>query len=45
MWELFFSESNRLRKLVVVQNADGRLEVFGTASDNTIWHTWQIITQ
>jgi hypothetical protein len=28
--------------LVVIQNQDGRLEVFGTAPDDTIWHTWQI---
>jgi hypothetical protein len=25
----------------VGRNADGRLEVFGTAADSTIWHTWQ----
>jgi hypothetical protein len=40
-WEPFHSAGDRLRNLAVGQNADGRLEVFGTASDDSIWHTWQ----
>jgi len=27
--------------LAVTQNLDGRLELFGTASDGTVWHRWQ----
>jgi hypothetical protein len=40
-WHPFHTTGDRLRNLVVGQNADGRLEVFGTAGDDTIWHTWQ----
>jgi hypothetical protein len=32
---------DRLRTLDISRNADGRLEVFGVASDGTIWHAWQ----
>jgi hypothetical protein len=32
---------DRLRALEAVQNAEGRLEVFGVSSDDRIWHTWQ----
>ena len=39
--DLLFSKSNRLRNITVVKNADGRLEVFGTGNDDSIWHTWQ----
>ena len=41
MWSPFHSTADRLRRVVVAQNLDGRLEVFGTAADDTIWHTWQ----
>jgi hypothetical protein len=41
MWALLHGEGDRLRTLAVGRNADGRLEVFGTAGDDTIWHTWQ----
>lgn len=27
---------------IVVQNDDGRLEVFATGSDNALWHIWQL---
>jgi hypothetical protein len=40
-WHPFHTTGDRLRNLVVGRNADGRLEVFGTAGDDTIWHTWQ----
>jgi hypothetical protein len=33
---------DRLRVLEVAQNADGRIEVFGVAQDNRVWHTWQV---
>jgi hypothetical protein len=32
---------DRLRQLAVASNADGRLEVFGVAPDDQVWHTWQ----
>ena len=32
---------DRLRSIGAARNADGRLEAFGTAGDNTIWHNWQ----
>ena len=41
MWSSFHSNADRLRTLAVGRNADGRLEVFGTAGDDSIWHTWQ----
>ena len=41
MWSPFHSVNDRARRLVVAQNQDGRLEVFGTAADDSIWHTWQ----
>jgi hypothetical protein len=41
MWAQLYSANDRLRELDVVSNADGRLEVFGVAPDDTIWFTWQ----
>ncbi|MGV1029998.1 MAG: peptidoglycan-binding protein, partial [Dermatophilaceae bacterium] len=41
MWSLLHGAGDRLRDVVMGANADGRLEVFGTAGDDTIWHTWQ----
>ncbi len=32
---------DRLVTICVASNFDGRLEVFGTSSDDRIWHTWQ----
>jgi len=29
---------------IVVENDDGRLEVFATGADNAIWHIWQLAT-
>ena len=40
-WSELYRASDRLWILDVTRNADGRLEVFGMASDNSIWHTWQ----
>ena len=36
-----YSSSNKLTEIKAITNADGRIEVFGIAPDNTIWHTWQ----
>jgi hypothetical protein len=33
---------DRLSRLEVGRNADGRLEVFGIAPDGRIWQTWQV---
>lgn len=41
MWASLHGDADRLRNLVVDRNTDGRLEVFGIASDDTIWHTSQ----
>ena len=41
MWAQLYSPTDKLRELDVVSNADGRLEVFGVAPDDTIWFTWQ----
>jgi hypothetical protein len=41
VWVPLHNTSDRLRTLAVGRNADGRLEVFGTAADDSIWHTWQ----
>jgi hypothetical protein len=32
-----------LSSLIVVQNADGRLEVFTVGGDGNLWHIWQTI--
>ena len=40
-WSGLYGDSDRLWSLDVARNADGRLEVFGIASDDSIWHTWQ----
>src|SRR5437868_11628409 len=42
MWDQLYHQDDRLRDLKVGRNADGRLEVFGLAPDDTIWHTWQV---
>src|SRR5215210_7196619 len=34
-------QEGALRNLAAGQNRDGRLEVFGTASDDSVWHIWQ----
>jgi hypothetical protein len=41
MWESFFSSVDRMRRVEVARNADGRLEAFGVAPDNTVWRTSQ----
>jgi len=41
MWVPLNNVNDRLRNLVVARNADGRLEVFGTAADDSIWHIWR----
>jgi hypothetical protein len=41
VWVTFFTPGDHLRSLDVGQNADGRLEVFGVAPHDSIWHTWQ----
>lgn len=41
MWVSLNNVSDRLRHVVAARNADGRLEVFGTAADDSIWHNWQ----
>jgi hypothetical protein len=38
---MLFRRDDRLRTLAVARNTDGRLEVFGAASDDSLWHTWQ----
>ena len=43
MWYPMFHGEVRLRNLAVAQNQDGRLEVFGTAPDDRIWHAWQSV--
>jgi hypothetical protein len=40
-WAELYSASDSLRSLRAVQNADGRLEVFGVNAQGHIWHTWQ----
>jgi hypothetical protein len=42
IWHPFIAWDDKLVTLTVGLNADGRLEVFGTAADDTIWHNWQI---
>jgi hypothetical protein len=41
VWITLGRLDERLHTLAVGQNRDERLEVFGTAADDTIWHTWQ----
>jgi hypothetical protein len=36
MWTRLGTESDRLRSLVAGRNADGRLEVFGVAGDDSL---------
>src|SRR5205823_4981807 len=40
-WQRFLKPDDKLVTLAVGQNQDGRLEVFGAASDNSLWHNWQ----
>jgi hypothetical protein len=42
IWHPFMSLDDRLATLAVGRNLDGRLEVFGAAGDQTLWHNWQI---
>ena len=40
-WSRFHTALDRFKTLVVGQNKDHRLEVFGIALDDTAWHTYQ----
>ena len=40
-WHPFHTSADRLRAVEAARNADGRLEVFGVAGDQSLWHTWQ----
>jgi hypothetical protein len=42
MWEMLGTSNDRLASIAAARNADGRLEAFGTAPDNTIWRARQI---
>jgi hypothetical protein len=35
-------DNERFETLEVIQNEDGRIEVFALSPDNRVWHTWQI---
>ena len=41
-WAELYSPADRLRELRAGNNQDGRLEVFGVAPNDSIWHTWQV---
>lgn len=41
MWQVITNLGDRLTSIAAAQNADGRIEAFGTGPDNTIWHAWQ----
>jgi hypothetical protein len=41
VWEILYWPGDQLVSLDVVNNADGRLEVFGITSAGNIFHTWQ----
>jgi hypothetical protein len=41
MWDMLGTAADRLATIGAARNADGRLEAFGTARDNTIWHARQ----
>jgi hypothetical protein len=41
-WSSLGASGDRLRTIAAARNADGRLEAFGTAGNDTIWHNWQI---
>lgn len=43
LWRKFYSDRDLLRRVWLATNADGRLEAFGIAPDNTVWHTWQVV--
>ena len=43
MWAELYNSTDRMRRVEVAQNADGRLEAFGVAPDDTIWRTWQTV--
>ena len=36
-----YVKRDRLRNIAAIQNAGGCIELFGTAPDDTIWHTRQ----
>jgi hypothetical protein len=40
-WQPFLASNDKLVTLAVGLNLDGRLEVFGAARDETLWHNWQ----
>jgi hypothetical protein len=42
VWKKFYGDNDRGRRLSLIANADGRLEAFSVAADDTVWHTWQV---
>jgi hypothetical protein len=42
VWKKFYGKNDKLASVWLGTNADGRLEAFGIADNNTIWHTSQL---
>jgi hypothetical protein len=40
-WQPLYSPADHVRRVRAIRNGDGRLEVFGIAADDTVYHTWR----
>lgn len=41
IWKKLYGDNDQFQRVWFGTNADGRLEVFGVGTDETVWHTWE----